>query len=148
MISFKHQERIHAPVDDAFEFGLDPENWLRHFAGLDEYDMIEETRDKMHVRIPYRLLWIPMEFDMKLRIVEPNRHIVVDFESKWMSGEANYYYSEIEEGTLLESQGTYDFGDSIIVKILAPVLRVAIHRKIRKAAREEKRLIEAEAADN
>lgn len=148
MISFKHQERIHAPVEAAFEFGLDPDNWLRHFAGLDEYDLIEETQDKMRVRLSYRLLWIPMEFDMKLRVVEPNRHIVVDVESKWMSGETNYYYSEIEEGTLLESQGTYNFGDSIIVKILAPVLRVALQRKIPKASREEKRLIEAEAADD
>jgi hypothetical protein len=147
VISFEHEERVHAPVEDAFEFGLDPNNWLRHFADLDEYDVIEETQKNMYVRLSYRLLWIPMDFDVKLRIIEPYRHIVVDFDNKWISGEANYYYSEIEKGTLIESQGTYDFGDSIIVKILAPVLRVALHRKIRKASREEKRLIEAEAAD-
>lgn len=147
MISFKHQERIHAPMEDAFEFGLNPDNWLRHFDGLDEYELIEETQDKKHIRLSYRILWIPIEFDMILQIVEPNQHLAVDFESKWISGEANYYYSKIEEGTLLESQGTYKFADSIIVKILAPVLRVALHRKIPKVARKEKRLIEAEAAD-
>jgi hypothetical protein len=147
MGSFKHQERIHAPAEEAFEFGLDPDNWLRHFGGLDEYELIEETQTKKHLRLSYRLLWIPMEFDMILRVVEPNKHLAVDYDSKWMSGEANYYYSEIEEGTLLESRGTYEFGDSMIVKLLAPVIRLALHRQIPKAAREEKRLIEAEAAE-
>lgn len=148
MFSFGHKERIHAPVEDAFEFGLDPDNWLRHISDLDRYEIVEEAQDEMHIRLPYRVLWIPMEFDIKMRIVEPNGHIAVDFESKWVSGETNYHYSEIEEGTLLESKGTYDFGDSIIVRVLDPVLRVTPHRKIKKAAREEKQLIEAEAADN
>lgn len=133
-------------MEEAFEFGLDPANWTRHIPDLADYEIVEEAPDEMHIRLSYRVLRIPMEFDIKMHVVEPNRHIAVRFESKWMAGVANYHYSEIEEGTLLESRGTYDFGDSFIARVLAPVLRVSLHRKIRNAARKEKRLIEAAAA--
>lgn len=147
MISFEHRERVHAPVEDAFEFGLDPDNWLRHFSDMEEYEVVDDTVDEMVVRVPYRVLWIPMEFEIVLRVEEPYRHIAVDFESGWMAGDAHYYYTDVEEGTLIESEGSYRFGDSAITRLLEPVIKLALHRKIRQASREEKRLIEAEAAD-
>lgn len=147
MISFHHEERVHAPIEDAFEFGLDPDNWLRHFRGMDEYEILEDDEGEMTVRVPYPILWIPMEFEIVLRVVEPNEHLLVEFESGWMVGEANYYYSEVDGGTLIESEGFYRFGDSFVTRILEPLIKVPIHRKIRKASREEKRLIEAESGE-
>lgn len=148
MISFEHQELVHAPLEDAFEFGLDPDNWLRHFSDMETYEILDDTEDTMVVRVPYRVLSIPMEFEFVLRVEDPYRHIAVDFESDWMTGEAHYYYTDIEEGTLIKSEGTYQFGNSTITQLLEPVVKVFLHRKIRQASREEKRLIEAEAHDS
>lgn len=121
-VTFRHEERVEVPVKTAFEFGLAPDNWPRHFSDLDDYDISEQTEAEMHVRLPYRILWFPMAFAITLRVREPTRHIQVDVGSNWLSGEANYRYSEIEKGTLIESTGTYDFGNSITVKLLSPLL--------------------------
>ncbi|MFB6375214.1 MAG: SRPBCC family protein [Bradymonadaceae bacterium] len=146
-ISFSHQERVNAPVEEAFAFGLDPDNWTRHFPGVSEYEILEENDDDMRLRIPYRLLWFNIVFEIELRVVDPDSHIAVEAESEWMLSEGHYYYTEIEEGTLIEAKGEYRFGDSILARLLEPLLSVAQERKIKKAMQKEKKLIEAESND-
>ena len=55
-------------------------------------------------------------------------------------------YSETESGTLLANRAAYEFGDSLLDRILEPVAKRYNARQFRNMMQTTKELIEAEAS--
>lgn len=142
MISLDYSYDVRAPVKAAYEHGMEPENWARHFSEVDDLEVIEESDDEIIARATYRLFLKADILEMHVSVVEPYEHVTVAFESGLVSGETHYYYEEIENGTRITAKGAYSFGESRLVRILEPVLKVMTEWKGRRAAKSEKNAIE------
>ncbi len=143
VISLDYSYEVCAPVEVAFEHGMEPDHWTRHFSGLDDLKIVEESDDEIIAQASYRLFLKPDTLDMHVTVVEPNRHVLVEFDSGMVSGETHYYYKEIEDGTRVTAKGEYSFGESRLVRILEPVLKAVTEWKGRRAAQKEKKAIES-----
>ena len=137
VISLDYSYKVRAPVEVAFEQSMKPKNWAQHFSELDDLEIIKETDEEIIAQATYRLFLKSDTFEMHVNVVEPYEHIIVAFDSGLVSGEAHYYYEEIEEGTRITAEGTYSFGESRLVRILEPVLKAVTEWKGRRAAKKE-----------
>lgn len=143
MISLDYSYDVRAPVEAAFEHGMKPENWSRHFSELDDLEVIEESDDEIIAQATFRLFLKADILDMHVNVVEPYEHVIVGFDSRLVSGETHYYYEEIENGTRITAAGSHSFGESRLVRILEPLLKAMTEWKGRRAARSEKNAIES-----
>lgn len=145
MPSFEHTIDIAAPIDHVFAFGTDPENWRRTTPSLSNIEIVEETDDGLRMEVTYELLGRTIHGDMEFEIVEPNAHTVAYFESPGMTGEMHYHYAETDNGTHVVQQCDYEFGDSLLERVLEPVAKRYNKRQFKNALQTSKELIEAEA---
>jgi hypothetical protein len=81
---------------------------------------------------------------MVFRVVEPNIHTVTTFESSSMTGEMHYYYSETDSGTRVVQECDYQFGDSLLKRVIEPVAKRYNKRQFKQSLQTSKELIEAE----
>ena len=145
MPTFEHTIEIAAPIDQVFEFGLDPENWRRTTPSLTDVQIVEETDDGLRMDSTYKMLGIPMEGTMEMRILEPGEHTITTFESPGMTGELHYHYSATDSGTTVVQRADYEFGDSLVQRVIEPVAKRYNERQFKNSLRTSKELIEAEA---
>lgn len=144
MPSVTHTVEIAAPVETVFEFDADPENWSRTMPSLRDLDVVERTDDGTRMRTTYELLGFPVDGEMELTVVEPNAHIAVAFESPGMTGEVHNRYSETDSGTKLDLEATYEFGDSLRERVIAPIATRYNRRQSENHLQTTKELVEAE----
>lgn len=146
MPTFEHTIEVAAPIDQVFEFGTDPENWQRSMPSLTDVEVVEETDGVLHIDATYRMLGISMDGEMEFTVVEPNAHTLTTFESPGMSGELHFRYSETDTGTKVVQQCEYEFGDSLLERVMEPVAKRYNKRQFKNALETTKELIEAETA--
>lgn len=145
MHTFEHTVEVAAPVEQVFEFGIDPENWERTVPGLTDVEVVEESEDGLRATGTYRMLGISQDTEMEMTIVEPGAEIVTDFDSGGMVGELRYRFEEIEDGTRVTQSAEYEFGDSLLERIIEPVASRYNRRQFRNSLETSKELVEAEA---
>ncbi|WP_312907754.1 SRPBCC family protein [Natronosalvus caseinilyticus] len=145
MPTFEHTIEVEAPVDRVFQFGIDPENWRRTMPSLTDVEIVEETDDALLMNATYRLLGTSMDGKMEMRIAEPNKHTITTFESPGMTGELHYHYAATDSGTKVVQRADYEFGDSLIERVLEPVAKRYNERQFKHSLRTSKELVEAEA---
>lgn len=145
MPTFEHTIEIAAPIDHVFAFGSDPENWHRATPSLTDVDVVEETDNGFRLTATWRMLGMSLDGDMEFEVVEPNEHTVTRFESPGMTGELHYHFSETEEGTKVVQRADYEFGDSLLERVLEPVAKRYNKRQFKNSLQTTKELIEAEA---
>lgn len=146
MPSFEHTIDVAAPIDHVFAFGTDPENWMRSTPSLRDIEVVEETEDGLRMTVTYGLLGRTIEGDMEFEVVEPDEHTVTRFESPGMTGELHYHYSETDDGTHVVQRADYEFGDSLLERVIEPVAKRYNKRQFENSLRTSKELIEAEVA--
>ncbi len=144
MPTFEHTIEIAAPIDQVFEFGLDPENWRRTTPGLTDVQIVEETDDGLRMDATYKMLGISMDGTMEMQIVEPGEHTITTFESPGMTAELHYHYSATDSGTTVVQRADYEFGDSLVQRVIEPVAKRYNERQFKNSLRTSKELIEAE----
>lgn len=145
MPTFEHIVHVEAPIEHVFAFGIDPENWQRTMPSLKDVEIVEETDDGLRMRSTYEMLGRSIESDMEFTIVEPDAHTVTTFESPSMTGELQYHYSETDSGTTVVQQCEYEFGESLLERVLEPVAKRYNKRQFKNSLQTTKELIEAEA---
>lgn len=144
MHTFEHTVEIAAPIDQVIAFGLDPENWTRTTPSLTNVEIVEETDDGMDLTATWRMLGMSFDGEMELDIVDPE-HAVTSFESPGLVGELHYHFSETESGTEVVQRAEYEFGDSLLERIIEPVAARYNKRQFKHSLETMKELIEAEA---
>lgn len=145
MTTFEHTVEIAAPIEHAWEFGMDPENWTRTMPSLTEVEIVEETDDGFRMNATYRLLGTSLDGEMEFTVVEPAAHSVTTFESPGMAGEVHYRYSETDGGTEVVQSCEYELGESLRERLFAPVARRYNRRQFKHSLETTKELVEAEA---
>lgn len=145
MPTFEHTIEIEAPIEHVFAFGNDPENWQRVTPALTDVEIVEETDDSVQMHATWRLLGQAVDGEMTFRVVEPNEHTVTTFESPGMTGELHYRYSETDSGTKVVQQADYEFGGSLLERVLEPVAKRYNKRQFKNSLETTKELIESEA---
>ena len=146
MPTFEHSIEIAAPIDRVFEWGTDPENWQRATPSMTDFEIIEETDDGMRLRSTYQLLGRSIENQMEFKILEPQTHTVTTFESPGMTGEMHYRFSETDTGTRVVQECEYEFGDSLLERIVEPVAIRYNKRQFKNSLQTTRDLLEAEVA--
>ena len=146
MPTFEHTIDVAAPREQVFEFGTDPTNWQRTTPNLRNVDVGEQTDDGFRLTATWKMLGMSMDGDMEFEIVEPNEHTVTRFESPGMTGELHYHYSDNGDGTTVVQRADYEFGDSVVQRIMKPVATRYNERQFKNSLKTTKELIEAEAA--
>ena len=144
MPTFEHSVVIAAPIDHVFAFGADPENWRRTMPSLTEIEIVEETDDELRMTATYKLLGMRMDGTLVKRIVEPNEHTITTFESPGMTGEVHYHYSETDDGTMVVQRADYEFGDSIVERVMEPVAKRYNKRQFKNSLETTRDLVEDE----
>lgn len=144
MHTFEHEIEIDAPVEYAFEWGTDPENWRRSMPSLARVDVTEKDGDDLWMDVTYRMLGRSLDGEMEFTVVEPNAHTVTTFESPGMTGEVHYRYEEAHGGTRVTQSIEYEFGDSLLERIIEPVAARYNRRQFKNSLVTSKELIEAE----
>lgn len=144
MHTFEHTVEVAAPVEYVFEWSTDPENWQRSTPSLSAFVVHEETEDGITLTATYSMLGMDQETEMEMEIVEPDGLMVTGFESPGMTGVMEYRFEEIEGGTRVVQSCEYDFGDSLLERILEPVASRYNRRQFRNSLETSKELIEAE----
>lgn len=145
MPTFEHTIEIDAPIEHVYEFGIDPENWQRTMPSLTAIENVVETDDGREMDLTYKLLGISMDGEMQFTIAEPHEHTVSAFQSPGMTGELHYHYSESDSGTVVVQQVDYEFGDSLLQRVVEPVAKRYNKRQFENALQTTKELVEAEA---
>jgi len=148
MPTFEHSVEIDAPIDEAFEWGTDPNNWRRATPSLSEIEILEETDDGVRMNAVYRMLGTSVDTEMVFRVVEPNAHTVTSFESPGMTGEMHYSYSETDTGTRVVQRCEYRFGGSLLERVIEPVAKRYNKRQFEQSLHTSKELIEAELSES
>ena len=146
MPTFEHTIEIAAPVDYVFTWGSDPMNWQRSTPSLTDFDVVEETDDGFRMDATYRMLGRSLDGEMEFEIVDPDAHTVTRFESPGMTGELHYRYEEHDGRTTVVQSADYEFGDSILERVIEPVAKRYNKRQFENSLRTSKELIEAEYA--
>ncbi|WP_290809900.1 CoxG family protein [Halovivax sp.] len=144
MPTFEHTVEIAAPIDHVFEFGTDPENWRRTMPALTDIEIVEETDDGLRMEATYKLLGKSMDGEMEMTIVEPNEHVTTTFESPGMTGEVHYHHSSTDDGTMVVQRVDYEFGDSLLERVIEPVAKRFNKRQFENSLKTSKELVEAE----
>ncbi len=144
MPTFEHTIEIAAPIDHVFEFGNDPNNWQRTTPSLTDVEVVEETDDSLDLKVTWKMLGMSIDGEMEFEIITPNEHTVSRFESPDMTGELHFHYSETDNGTKVIQQCDYEFGDSLLDRLLAPVGKRYNKRQFKSSLQTTKELIEAE----
>lgn len=144
MHTFEHTVEVAAPVEHVFAFSVDPENWERTTPSLSDFVVTKETEDGFRLSATYSMLGMSQETEMEMEIVEPNAHAVTTFRSPGMSGEMHYRFEEAPAGTLVTQSCEYEFGDSLLERIIEPVASRYNRRQFRNSLQTSKELIEAE----
>lgn len=145
MPSFEHTIEIAAPIDYVFDFGTDPKNWQRTTPSLTTAEIVEETDDGLRLSATWKMLGMTIDGDMAFEIVEPNEHTITRFESPEMTGELHYQYAETDNGTKVIQEAKYEFGDSLLDRLMAPIAKRYNERQFKNSLQTSKELIEAEA---
>lgn len=144
MPTFEQTITIAAPVETVFAFDTDPRNWPRTMSSLKNLEIVSETDETTHMNATYSLLGYPMNGTMELTIVEPNEHMIATFESPGMTGETHNHYSETDAGTRIVNRVDYEFGDSLLERVIEPVAVRYNRRQFRSHLEHTKERIEAE----
>lgn len=146
MPNFEHTIDVAAPIEQVYAFGLDPENWRRSTPSITDVEVIEETGDGLRLNLTYQMLGRSIVSEMTFRIVDPGEHTVTTFDSPSMRGEMHYHYAETPDGagTTVTQRCEYEFGDSLVERMLEPVAARYNKRQFRNALETSKELVEAE----
>ena len=145
MADFTHSVEIDAPIEAVFAFDSDPENWTKTMPGLRDLAVVEETEEHVRMTAVYEMLGQSIDIEQELTIVEPNEHYRVTIEGDEVSGEINNHFKEIENGTRIEHEGEFEFGNSLFERLMAPVARRYNERQFKNHLQHMKELIEAES---
>lgn len=148
MPTFEHTIDVAAPVEHVFEFMTDPSNWSRTHASISELEITESSDTETHMDVTFRVLGIGNEGEMVQRILEPDSHAEVSFESPGLAGTADYRFSEADGVTTIVEFVDYEFGDSLLDRIMEPVGKRYNERQFRHSLESSKELIEAELAED
>lgn len=147
MHTFEHAVEIEAPIKHVFQWSIDPENWQRSMPSLARVEVTEDTDDGMQMEVTYRILGRSVEGDMEFEVLEPGIHTVSVFKSPGMTGELHYRFAEIDSGTRIVQSCEYEFGDSLLERIIEPVAARYNRRQFKNSLMTSKELIEAEVAE-
>ena len=144
MPTFEHTIDVAAPIEHVFAFMTDTDNWLRTNPSLTNLDDVEETDDGYRMNATYRTLGISNRGELELTVVEPEAHSVVSFDSPGLSGDVEYRFTEVDGVTTVVQSADYEFGDSLLNRIIEPVGKRYNERQFRHSLESSKELIEAE----
>lgn len=147
MPTFEHTIEIAAPIDQVFAFGNDPANWTRTMPSLTDIEIVDETDDGFLMSCTYRLLGRPLDGEMELTVDEENWQTTTEFDSPGMTGLVELRYVETDggDGTRVIQSVDYEFGDSLLERVLEPVAKRYNKRQFKQSLELTKELIEAEA---
>lgn len=145
MNTFEYSVEIEAPVEQVWAFSNDPENWTRINPSLRDLEIVEETDDGYVVDATYKMLGTSFDADIETTVVDEFEHTCSTFDSDGMSGEMHFYFRETDLGTEVTQTVEYEFGDSMVERILEPVAKRSNARQWKNALINAKELIEAEA---
>ncbi|MFW5964134.1 MAG: SRPBCC family protein [Natronomonas sp.] len=148
MPTFEHTIDVAAPVERVSEFMTDPTNWPRTHASISKLEITESSDDETRMDATFRVLGVGNEGEMVQRILEPDSHVMVSFESPGLSGKADYRYSESDGVTTIVEFVDYEFGDSLLDRIMEPVAKRYNERQFRHSLESSRELIEAEFAES
>lgn len=146
MHTFEHTVEVAAPIEQVFEWSVEPANWERSTPSLTDFVVHKETEDGVRLTATYGMLGMAQQTEMEMEIVEHNRLTITSFESPGMSGEMQYRFEETDAGTLVTQSCEYEFGDSLLERIIEPVASRYNRRQFRNSLQTSKELIEAEVA--
>lgn len=123
MHTFEHTVDVAAPIDHVWEFSTAPENWERATPSLSEFVVHDEFDEGMRLTATYAMLGRSQETDMDVSSVEPGTHMRTEFTSPGMTGVMDYRFEEIDggSGTRVTQTCEYEFGDSLLERIIEPV---------------------------
>lgn len=144
MHTFEHTVEIEAPIEYVYQFNSDPMNWPEITPGLSAMEIVETTDSGYRMEATYKMLGMSMKGDMEMTIVEEGKHIKASFHSDAMSGELNYHFTEIADGTKVIQRGHMEFGDSVLDRIMEPVAKRYNIRQFKTSLENNRDLLEAE----
>lgn len=143
---YEHTVEIAAPIQDVYAFDSNPENWPRTMPSLLDLEIVEETVNGKRIRATYEMLGRSLDAEMELRVVEPNEHLVVTVEASGMRSEVHNRFLETDFATQIAHRAEYEFGDSLLDRIVEPVATRYNNRQFKAHLQNTKDLIESEAA--
>lgn len=144
MFTSEHTTEIRAPVETVFAFDTDPHNWTRTMSSLRDLEIVEETESGARMRAVYKILGVSQDVDIEMTVLEPDEHLHVTVEGSGMSSEINIRYSETETATRVVHEATYEFGDSLLDRVLEPVATRYTDRQFAMHLENTRDLVEAE----
>jgi carbon monoxide dehydrogenase subunit G len=139
MHTYDYSVEIAAPIEDVFAFDSNPENWRTTMSSLEDLEIIEET-DTQHV------LGQSIPVEMVRTIEEPNTRFVVSVEGDGTSGEVENRFVETETGTRIDHHSEFEYGDSLLDRIMEPIVARFNNRMFRTHLEHTRDLLEAEHA--
>lgn len=145
MTTYEHEIEIDAPIEYAFEWGSNSENWQRCMPALTAVEYVDETDEGTRYRTTFKMLGRSTTSESVFEIVEPNAHAVSYIEGD-MAGEMHYYYTETDTGTNLRFVAEFEDADSLFERALQPVFKRYMDRQFRNHVQTTRDLVEAEYA--
>ncbi|MGQ4557454.1 SRPBCC family protein [Halobellus sp. GM3] len=146
MTTFEHTIEIAAPLETVFAFDSDPENWPRTMPSLRNLEIVERTETGARMRSTYKLLGRSLDTELEMTVVEPNERLHVTVVGSGMNGAVENHFSATDAGTQIALEADYEFGDSVLERLLEPVATRYTNRQFRTHLQNTKDLIEAEVA--
>ncbi|MEF8851161.1 MAG: SRPBCC family protein [Haloarculaceae archaeon] len=144
MSDFNHSVEIEAPIEHVFEFDSNPENWTKTMPSLRDLEIVEETEKTVRMTAVYEMLGQSIDIEEELTIVEPNEHYRVTVEGDGVSGEVHNRFVETESGTRINHSAEFEFGDSLVERLMAPVAQRYNERQFKNHLQHTKELIETQ----
>jgi carbon monoxide dehydrogenase subunit G len=146
MHTYDYSVEIAAPIEDVFAFDSNPENWRTTMSSLDDLEIIEETDDTVTLRATQHVLGQSIPVEMVRTIEEPNTRFVVSVEGDGTSGEVENRFVETETGTRIDHHSEFEYGDSLLDRIMEPIVARFNNRMFRTHLEHTRDLLEAEHA--
>lgn len=145
MATYEHEIDIDVPIDYAFAWGNDPENWQRMTPALLDVEVLEETDEGIRYRSTMKMLGRTSTVDDLTTIDEENYETVSTIEDGDMDGEFRWTFTETESGTNVRVTG-HMVAESLFDRALQPIFVRYMRRQFRNSFQTMKDLVEAEYA--
>lgn len=146
MTTYTHDIEIKAPVEDAFQWWLQPGNWQRALPALTGITFLEETEEDRRYLMTYRVLGRSLTTEALITVPEENAQLTTILEGPDITGDMQYFFSDVDGITQLRLEATFETTASRFERVTAPVLRRYLDRQFRTHVQTMKDLVEAGVA--
>lgn len=146
MTSIDHEIEIEAPIEYVFEWGTNPENWIRSTPALLDVEVIDETDEGTYYRETLKMLGRTTTGDELYTVDRENYRTTSVYDDEDFRGELVIDHTETEAGTHIHLHGDIETGTSLFDRALRPVVARYMNRQYRNSLTTMKELIEIEYA--